>query len=132
MKKLLHLLLVAFVGLSSCTKSDEPPPAAPLQGKWEYVNEREVITSPTGAVVSDKSTTYRAGTHFLEFTDLRLFYYVYSVLTDSGNYTRTGNTLTTDVGDPLQITELTTSRLVLTTTGASGANTSTRTLTHRR
>ena len=137
---MLPLVWAALLGLSACSRSDDPPPtlapAAPLLAKWEGVRTHQVDTAPSGAVTYDNTPPYPAASYFLEFTATEVLVYAGTSVSKRVAYTRTGNTITPTPavpGDtPQEIKELTASRLVLTSAAAAGANTRTLTTTYSR
>jgi hypothetical protein len=140
MKKIIPLFWALTMGLAGCSSADNPQPTptptASLQAKWQGVTTQQVDTTPSGAVVYDNTTTYPAGSYYIEFTANEVLLYSNTTVSKRFAYTRTGNTITPTqavAGDsPQQIKELTDSRLVLTSATPKGANTMTLTTTYSR
>jgi hypothetical protein len=68
MKKIIIVGLIA-VALASCKKDNTStaPTATSIVGKWNYSKERTQVLSPTGAVVSDQTTTSFTADDYVQY-----------------------------------------------------------------
>ena len=140
MKRLLYLPFALF-SLSACDDKivDTIPPHATtdLLVKWQGLSTHEVDTTPAGQVASDNTTTYPAGSYYLEFTPTEMLVYAGATVSKLSAYTVANNVITLQpavAGEGAQrIEDITPTRLVLTTTRlGSGSNTKALTTTYGR
>jgi hypothetical protein len=121
MKKMLPVFFAALVGLASCSKSNNPAPQTPqLEAKWQGLTTVETNAGPGGLVTTH---TYPSGSYYLEFTPTEVLVYQGATVSNRFTYSRTGNRIEPSPGtsgEPLEIKELTSSRLVVLTYIYSG------------
>ncbi len=113
MKKLALLFVaVLAVGVTSCSKDDDAAQAA-LEGKWEYSKEGTAALGLESLVDWDHTPGCDKDYDLITSTNVTVHYFykdsngtTCSEETFSGAYTRNGNTITTNIGGEVHISEI--------------------------
>jgi hypothetical protein len=128
-KRLLAGLLLA--GLSGCSKKEDAAPAPQLQGgTWTFQSETVATTPKSGGSTTTAPSTAVAGSVTIAFTDATNFTTTVAGINGTGTYIYGTNTLSLIPGSgsaaalsaKFNVSELSTSKLVLTDNGEDATN----------